>query len=366
MEFNIKESPSAVGGLALANFGMSIMIYTVNERQFKSKSDAMLGFVYLFIALGVIMVLIYIVRFLVSPSSYFVNDFASPAKISSVGTFAMAVCLMGKAIQINELDLPLSMCASIVYIGAVIQFFGMIAFLQSCWKTSTWPEPFWNNAIHSCLFTAVCLAGDDRAASVARIISIVVGFIFLIPNMSIMIVRILMPRTRSKDVVANNPHVAMLQSAFSITCSGWLIAPFTGNAVTGVGGMVGHTLFALSTFGFICSVAGIAQRITVLMNVGEDPIWVSITFPFANSALAAGLYLKTHPTYSSVLFVWVLMLSALAAVCIVAVNIMFIKNRFYLYRDAVPQATAVQYKSKNSQKLHILQTDSTDSTLEII
>lgn len=366
MEFNIKESPSAVGGLALANFGMSIMIYTVNERQFKSKSDAMLGFVYLFIALGVIMVLIYIVRFLVSPSSYFVNDFASPAKISSVGTFAMAVCLMGKAIQINELDLPLSMCASIVYIGAVIQFFGMIAFLQSCWKTSTWPEPFWNNAIHSCLFTAVCLAGDDRAASVARKISIVVGFIFLIPNMSIMIVRILMPRTRSKDVVANNPHVAMLQSAFSITCSGWLIAPFTGNAVTGVGGMVGHTLFALSTFGFICSLAGIAQRITVLMNVGEDPIWVSITFPFANSALAAGLYLKTHPTYSSVLFVWVLMLSALAAVCIVAVNIMFIKNRFYLYRDAVPQATAVQYKSNNSQKLHILQTDSTDSTLEII
>jgi hypothetical protein len=365
MEFNIKDSPPAVGGLALANFGMSIMIYTVNERQFSSKSDAMLAFVYLFIALGVIMVVIYIVRFLVSPVSYFVNDFASPGKISSVGTFAMAVCLMGKAIRITEFDLPFSMCASIVYIGAVIQFFGMIAFLQSCWKTSTWPEPFWNNAIHSCLFTAVCLAGDDKAAQVCRIISILVGFVFLIPNMSIMFVRILMPRTRSKDVVANNPNVAMLQSAFSITCSGWLIAPFTGNAVTGIGGMVGHTLFALSTFGFICTIAGIIQRRTVLMSFGDDPMWVSITFPFANSALAAGLYLKTHPTYSYVLFVWVLILSALAAICIVSVNIMFIKNRFYLFRDAVPPATADPYE-KDSQKLHTLHTDSADSTLDII
>lgn len=366
MELSIQNSPPAVGGLALANFGMAIMIYTISERQFHYKSDAILGFVYAFITLGVFMVLIYLTRCIVNPASYFINDFASPAKISSVTTFAMAVCLMGKAIHINEFNLPLSMCASIVYIGAVIQLIGMIAFLRACWKSSTWAEPYWNNAVHSCLFTAVCLPGDDRAAVVSRTVSILIGFIFLIPNMSIMIARILMPRTRSKDVVANNPNVAMLQSAFSITCSGWLIAPFTGNAAHGIGGMVGHTLFALSTFGFICTVAGVIQRRTVLLNFGDDPMWVAITFPFANTALAAGLYLKTHPTYSYVLFVWVLILSAIAAVCIISVNIMFFKNRLYLFHDKVPPPSAATQESEGNRKFPTLHTDSADSTLEII
>ena len=339
MGLNFANTPPAICGLALANFGMAMMIYTISERQFNSHSDAVLGLVYTFILLGLLMVIIYLIRFAVDPASYVARDFSSPAKISSVGTFAMSLCLMGRAIRINELEFPASMCASIVYIGAVIQIVGMISFLISCWKTSTWAEPYWNNAIHSSLFTAVCLGGDDKAAVVCRTISIIVGLIFLIPNMSIMTVRMLIPREMKADIVANNPNVAMLQSAFSITCAGWLISPITGDAANGIGGMVGHTLFALSTFGFFCTILGIIQRWNVLYNFGEDPMWVAITFPFANTALTAGLYRRTHPTYSYVLTVWVFLLSAIAGICIISINIMYFKNYLFLFSDIVPPAT---------------------------
>lgn len=348
MSLNFKKSPAAIGGLALANFGMAIMIETIVTLQFGSSSMVMLGFVYAFIALGVLMVLIYLIRFASDPVAYCITDFSTPSNISTVGTFAMAVCLMGKAIQI--IGLPPAMCASIVYIGAVIQAINMVPFFLSCWKTSTWSEPYWNNAVHSSLFTAVCLRGDDKIAVVCRAISVAFGLTFLIPNFSIMIVRTLF-LNKKEQVVTNNPGIIMLQSCCSITCSGWLISPLTKSASTGIGGIIGHVLFALSTFGFCCALYGAFQRRVVLCNFGENPSWVAITFPFANSALASGLYLKTHPTFPYVLFVWTLILSAIAAICIIGVNIIFIRNGFYLFSDVIPEASAVPEDDKMTLKL---------------
>ena len=355
MVLSFKNSPAAIGGLALANFGMAIMIHTVSTLQFESTSTAMLGFVYAFILLGVLTLLIYLIRFASDPVSYFRSDFASPSNISSVGTFSMAICLMGKAIHI--VDFPASMCASIVYIGAVIQAVTMIPFFLSCWKTNTWPEPFWNNAVHSSLFTAVCLRGDDKIAVVCRAISVAFGLTFLIPNFSIMTARTLFDYGKERKVVTNNPGIVMLQSCCSITCSGWLISPLTKNATTGIGGIVGHVLFGLSTFGFCGAMCGVYQRRVALINLGECPSWVAITFPCANTALAAGLYLKTHPKSPHVLFVWTLILSSFAAIWIVAVNIMYLRNWFFLFSDIVPKATAVP-DDKETIKLS---TDSMDS-----
>ena len=355
MVLSFKKSPAAIGGLALANFGMAIMIHTVSTLQFESTSMAMLGFVYAFILLGVLTLLIYLIRFASDPVAYFRSDFSSPSNISSVGTFTMAFCLMGKAIHI--VGFPASMSASIVYIGAVIQAVTMIPFFISCWKTSTWPEPFWNNAVHSSLFTAVCLRGDDKIAVVCRGISVAFGLIFLIPNFSIMTVRTLLNYGKERRVVTNNPGIVMLQSCCSITCSGWLISPLTKNATTGIGGIVGHVLFALSTFGFCCAMCGAYQRRGVLINFGECPSWVSITFPNANTALAAGLYLKTHPKSPHVLYVWTLILSSYAAIWIVAVNIMYLRNWFYLFSDTVPEATGEPDNDKDTIKLGTVAND---------
>ena len=62
--------------------------------------------------------------------------------------------------------------------------------------------------------------GDDETAIIIRAISISVGLLFLIPNVVIMVVRILMIRDKKENIVANNPTVAMLQAACSITCAG--------------------------------------------------------------------------------------------------------------------------------------------------
>ena len=310
------------------------MIYTISETLFQTKSPVMLGFVYFFVILGLFMMILYILRVIVDPAAYIREDFSSPAKIATVGAFSMATCLLGKAIRINELDFPSALPATIVYTGSVIQVLSMIPFLVSCWRTSTWSEPYWNNAVHSCLFAAVCLGGDDRTAVIVRIISLSVGFIFLAPNVIIMVIRVLRTHEKQEDIVANNPTIAMLQAACSITCAGWLTSPLTSSAVTGIGGSIGHTLFAFSTFGFIVSVIGIWQRRIVLYNDFVDsPLWVAFTFPFANTAITAGIYGKLHPTYSYVLSVWILILSAIAGTFIIAVDILFIKKGFFLYKN---------------------------------
>ena len=172
-----------------------------------------------------------------------------------------------------------------------------------------------------------------------------------------MTVRTLLNYGKERRVVTNNPGIVMLQSCCSITCSGWLISPLTKNATTGIGGIVGHVLFALSTFGFCCAMCGAYQRRGVLINFGECPSWVSITFPNANTALAAGLYLKTHPKSPHVLYVWTLILSSYAAIWIVAVNMMYLKNWFYLFSDTVPEATGEPDNDKDTIKLGTVAND---------
>ena len=345
---NFKKAPAAIGGLALSNVGMALMVNSVSRGQFDSTSMAMLGVLYSFISLGFAMVLLYFIRLASDPVAYFHSDFSSPSNISTVGTIAMAICLMGRALQV--VDFPANVCASIVYFGAFIQATNMIPFFVSCWKTSTWPEPFWNNAIHSSLLTSVCLRGDDNIAVACRAISLTYGLTLLIPNFSIMTVRTLFWNGKNQQVVANNPGVVMIQSCCSITCSGWLISPLTESASSGIGGIIGHVLFALSTFGFCCAMYGAFQRRVVLLNFGEHPSWVAITFPFTNSALAAGQYLKTHPNHSYVLFVWTLMISTIAAICVLGVNVLYFKNWFYLFSEEELEASTTQEDDTEAAK----------------
>lgn len=195
----------------------------------------MLGFVYFFILLGLISMLLYILKFLRNPTLFIAQDFSHPAKIATVSAFSMSVSLMGKAIAIYQLNLPPVLPVVIVYIGAAIQLIAMIFFFISCYKKCVWVEPYWNNAVHSSVFIAVCLLGDNEAAVVCRGVGLSIGLLFLLPDFSIMVVRALWVRGEEREVVANNPTVAMLQAGCSITCTGWLIAPLTEDAVSGVG-----------------------------------------------------------------------------------------------------------------------------------
>ena len=361
MVLSFKNAPAAIGGVALGNFGMAIMIYSVSTIQFDSSTMVMRGSVYAFILLGLLMLLLYFIRFASDPIAYFRSDFSSPSNISSVGTLSMAICLMGKAIA--NVDLPPSMCASVVYIGAFIQAANMIPFYISCWKTRTLPEPFWNNVVHSSLLSAVALQGDDKIAVAVRAISVAYGLVLLIPVFSIMAVRTIIEHEKDMKIVANNPTVVAIQSCCSITCSGWFISPLTENATTGIGGLVGQVLFGMSTFGFLCAVYGAYQRREKLMSIGECPSWVAISFPFTNTALAAGQYQNAYSHVSYFLFIWTVTLSAIAAICVMTVNILFLKNWFYLFDDVNPKDLVVPDKQRSRHKAG---TESMDSFFDTI
>ena len=361
MVLSFKNAPAAIGGVALGNFGMAIMIYSVSTIQFNSSTMVMRGSVYAFVLLGLLMLLLYLIRFASDPVAYFRSDFSSPSNISSVGTLSMAICLMGKAIA--NVGFPPSMCASVVYIGAFIQAANMIPFFISCLMTKTLPEPFWNNVVHSSLLSAVALQGDDVTAVAVRAISVAYGLVLLIPVFSIMAVRAIFYNAKDMKIVANNPTIVVIQSCCSITCSGWFIAPLTESATTGFGGIVGHVLFALSTFGFFCAVFGAYQRRETLMNVGECPSWVAISFPFTNTALAAGQYQNAYPNLSYFLFVWTLVLSSIAAICVMTVNILFLKNWYYLFDDVNPKDLVVPDKHRSRHKAG---TESMDSFFDSI
>ena len=55
--------------------------------------------------------------------------------------------------------------------------------------------------------------------------------------------------------------------------------------------MIGHIVFAISTISIFITVFAIYQRRGLLYNLGTDnPGWSACSFPFVNSAIAAGIY----------------------------------------------------------------------------
>lgn len=124
------------------------------------------------------------------------------------------------------------------------------------------------------------------------------------------------------------------QTGTSISLSAWITAPLTVDASSDlIGVTISHILFAISTFGYVITLISIWERREALYNHGNGPGWVAFTFPFANTAIAAGLYQKIHVSrYSYALSVWVLIISAIAAMNIISVNILFIWKGFYCYQ----------------------------------
>jgi tellurite resistance protein TehA-like permease len=120
----------------------------------------------------------------------------------------------------------------------------------------------------------------------------------------------------------------------SIVLSAWITNPLTINASSDpIGVTISHILFAISTFGYIITLISIWERREVLYNFGDGPGWVAFTFPFANTAIAAGLYQDLCISrYSYALSVWVLFISAIAAFNIILVDILYLWKGFYCYQ----------------------------------
>ena len=112
-----------------------------------------------------------------------------------------------------------------------------------------------------------------------------------------------------------------------------------------------HFLFAFSTLGFFLTIVAMYQRRVALWHLGGSPQWAGVTFPFVNTALAAGLYRRVHPEYPVVLTVWVVFLSIIAFVCVVSVDMLYIRKAFFAMDELHPTTPTTREENPLPQGL---------------
>ena len=239
----------------------------------------------------------------------------------------MCLSLLGSIL--HDLTDNIYVPIAVVVIAASLQLIFMIQFLSVCWREKYLPEPLWNAAILSSVFPSITLPGSYLFCEVIRMTSISFGLIaacFIIPiaNYRTLFTSALPP-------VANNPTVGILQAGSSIICSGYILTPLFGRIDDGGSGAhIGTFLFALSTAGFATTLIALFQRRKLLWSLGMVDSFAACTFPFSNTAIAAGLYQTAHFAPGDSLAVWVLFLSILALLITTTVDFFFFWSFFYV------------------------------------
>lgn len=347
--FSILNLHSAINGVALANVGAGVMwLKFASTHQFRHR---VLYTVYGLTIYSAILICLYIIRVMYDPVSWFKQELQTPSKIFRMGVMANAICLIAAITSTSELDFPELVPLAITSFGLMIQIPSMIWFLHRCILTVCLPEPFYNAALQSCLFPVISLPGKSYPIVVMRRLLLVFGLITVVPSTFIQMYRVLMPRKSETEIVANNASVCIMQAGFSITLVAWLQSPLTRSSNEGIGGIISHTLFAISTCIDLATWVAIYQRRHAFWTLGMNPSLAAISFPFASSGIAANLYyseLKStfSPGFQQFLQVWIWFLTMFASVLIAAVNLMYIFNLYYLRSEE--QTPVVKSKSNQS------------------
>lgn len=243
----------------------------------------------------------------------------------------MTLSLLGSILTVPSLYVPVDVPITIVLIAATLQLLFMLRFLYIANHQKKRPEPYWYAAMLSCVFPAITLPGDALYCIVIRKFFIALGLALILLILPTLLYRTLSRYTGDKEEVANNPSVCLTQAGTSIICSGWCVTPLVGTIDDGgPGEMIGHVMFAISTTGFILTLVALYQRRKTLLALGASDTWASATFPFCNTAIAAGLYLTAHFEPWNALSTWSLVLSLLASLITIAVDILFLCNGLFM------------------------------------
>lgn len=263
--------PCTINGIALANIGCAVMLIKL-----ANSFHAHIVFwwlIYALSCLGVAMLLTYIFRIILDPISWLRTDLAHPSSISALGSTSMSISLV--AVMATEVGFPPLVSFATALLGACVQQIFMLWFLYQCIVQQCWPEPYYNIAIHSCIFPAVSITYHSHAALFLRKYFLCLGFITLVPSISVQLWRVLKPREDEKDVVANNPSVCVMQGACSMSLTAWIVSPLTDSSSVGQGAVVSHVLFTMSTFVYLLTWLAIGQRRKSLWQsvLSSSPQW---------------------------------------------------------------------------------------------
>lgn len=204
------------------------------------------------------MLLAYVVRIIFDTNSWVQTDLAHPSSLSAMGATSMSISLI--AVMLTELNYPDLISFAVALSGACVQQIFMFLFIRQCIIHKCWPEPFYNIAIHSCIFPAVSISFNSPFSYALRRYFLCLGYITLLPSVGVQIWRVLKPRNKEEEMVANNPSVCVMQGPFSISLTAWLLSPLTHSSTLGTGEIISHILFAASTFVYILTWCAILQR----------------------------------------------------------------------------------------------------------
>lgn len=172
--------------------------------------------------------------------------------------------------------------------------------------------------------------GDNQQVRTTKAAVFLIG-LALTPAIPVMLARAVLPRERDDAVVANNPSVCIMQAGPGILCTAWLTNPLlflVDSSSAGAGAVISHCLFGLSTLSFLLVLVSLYQRRKVLSAIGVHPQWAPLSFPFINSAIAAGTYRSLFP--SPAITAWCILLTAIAITNHTTVNCMYLAKLFFL------------------------------------
>jgi hypothetical protein len=329
--------PNTINGVALGNAGTAVMLIKLSE--FYGLDHILKYPFYCFLCWSALLMALYVVKLLIYGREAIKTDFSSPLTVARNGVYCMSWCLIGSVLSTQYIGFPAIFPQIFIIVGELIQLTSMCFFLLLCYKTKTLPEPFFNAAILSCAFPAITLPGSGPYEELRRY-CLSVAIVFFVILAPIEVWRTLQSKG-GMPIVAKDQSVAMLQSGAATICSAWYVSPLTGSAIEGMGAAIGQLLFSLSTAMIAVTLYAMYQRRFILYQLGfNHPGWSACSFPFANSAIAAGFYLRAHYSGAALagasassnlpLEVWVWFLSAAAFAIILAVNAIYFKNLFFM------------------------------------
>jgi len=159
---SLSRLPPQTAGLALGNIGAGVMWLNLAREHTYLYNPALLFFAGLFSAWGTLLLFLCFARIAIYPRIFVAKDLQTPAMVVSVGAISMATALLAVLAQAPEASLPLPVAYFIALSSSALQAFVLYMFTWRCIQTSTFPEPFFNAAVHHLSFTPVSVPGHSQ------------------------------------------------------------------------------------------------------------------------------------------------------------------------------------------------------------
>mmetsp|Transcript_11010 Transcript_11010/g.12581 ORF Transcript_11010/g.12581 Transcript_11010/m.12581 type:complete len:421 (+) Transcript_11010:439-1701(+) len=286
----VRHVPPGINGLSLGLIGLGSIFF---EFEYEIQHDTFnINYIIQILAwcsvcLGGTIFFFFCMRIVIHPQ-FALLELKVPVSISAYGAWHV-VYLFVCARLIHERFRAYSAASILWYIGAILQVILISVFFHACWKTKTYPEPFWNPPTINCAVVAIagCLIGASPThwLVLGSFIYALVLQILLVPPQVYRVLR----RSEPDKQVAPSASVGMMQAPASLNALTFGVMRRSGFS-SSLDDELTDVLFILSTFVLLCTLYATWVRRKKIYTKGFGLDWVAFTFPTSSSAVAALQY----------------------------------------------------------------------------